>query len=183
MSEKNKFNIKVKICLVGDASVGKTSLIRRYVLDLFDDKYIDTLGTKVSKKRVIFKKDGREINLTLSIWDVLGQEDFKNIQSMAFRGSKGAMLVCDITRKNTFDNLVTWHSRVKEVAGNIPFILLANKCDLNDQYTFNEETLKEFASKINAPYYLTSAKIGDNVIKTFYNIGDTITMKIFENNK
>ncbi len=180
MVTNDKFNIKVKICLVGDASVGKTSLIRRYVLDVFDDKYIDTLGTKVSKKQIILKKDDREINLTLSIWDVLGQQDFKNIQSMAFKGSKGAMFVCDITRKETLDNLRNWHRRVTEVAGNIPFLILANKSDLNEQYTFTEAELKDFAEDLGAPYFLTSAKKGDNVIKSFYKIGDYITKNIFE---
>ena len=98
------YSLKVKICLVGDSAVGKTSLIRRYVMDIFDDKYLSTLGTKVSKKQVIIKNEDREVAFTFSIWDVLGQKDFKKIQNLAFRGSKGAMLVCDLTRKDTLEN-------------------------------------------------------------------------------
>jgi small GTP-binding protein len=177
---EDAYKIKVKICLVGDASVGKTSLIRRYVLDVFDDEYITTLGTKVSKKRVIIKHGDRKFEMVLSIWDILGQENFKNIQTMAFKGSKGTLLVCDITRKNTLKNLNNWFTRVKDVAGEVPSIILANKSDLKDQYDFKEEDLKDFATGLNIPYYLTSAKNGENVIKTFFQIGEMITRKIFE---
>jgi small GTP-binding protein len=180
MNNSERYNVKVKICLIGDASVGKTSLIRRYVLDVFDDKYINTLGTKVSKKKLIIKKMDQEFDLTLSIWDVLGQEDFEKIQTMAFQGSKGALLVCDITRKDTLANLSNWHHRLKEVAGDIPIIILANKSDLQDQYTFNEHDIEEFSSGLNASYFLTSAKDGDNVIKTFYKLGDMITTSILK---
>lgn len=179
----NNYNIKVKICLVGDASVGKTSLIRRYVMDVFDDKYINTLGTKVSKKKIILKLNERTINLTFSIWDILGQEDFQKIQTMAFKGSKGTMLVCDLTRKDTLTNLEYWHKRVSDVAGKIPFVVIANKSDLKEQYTFDELELDRFSKSIGAEYYYTSAKEGDNVIKTFYKIGSIIVKKIFDSER
>jgi small GTP-binding protein len=175
---EDTYKIKVKICLVGDAGVGKTSLIRRYVLDVFDDEYITTLGTKVSKKKVIIKHGDHKYEIVLSIWDILGQESFTNIQTMSFKGSKGTLLICDITRKNSLENLQNWYTRVKDVAGEIPFIILANKSDLKDQYAFNEEDLKNFATGLNMPYYLTSAKSGKNVIKTFFQISDMITAKI-----
>ena len=101
----DKYKVKVKICLLGDAGVGKTSLIRRYVMDMFDDKYITTLGTKVSKRKLVIKKNDNEFDLTFSIWDILGQEEFKNIQNMALKNSKGAIIVCDITRKKTLENI------------------------------------------------------------------------------
>jgi small GTP-binding protein len=170
----NDYKMKVKICLVGDAGVGKTSLIRRYVLDMFDDNYITTLGTKVSKKRVVIKKDEKKIDLTLSIWDVLGQEDFKNIQNMAFKGSKGLILVCDKTRLETLDNVTKWQERVMGIANNIPSIILVNKSDLEEQSNLTEENVKELATNLNMPYLFTSAKDGTNVIKAFYKISDLI---------
>jgi len=174
------YKIKVKICLVGDGGVGKTSLIRRYVMDIYNDEYISTLGTKVSKKRLIIKKHDRDLDLTFSIWDVLGQEDFKNIQAMAFKGSKGAIMVCDITRKETLENLEKWRVRVEEVTGKIPMIILANKSDLTDQHLFTETELKDFSSKFEIDSYLTSAKYGDNVIKSFYKIGEVITNQLIK---
>jgi small GTP-binding protein len=175
----DSYNVKVKICLVGDAKVGKTSLVRRYVMDMYSDEYIATLGTKISKKNLIIKRNNNEINLTLSIWDVLGQKELKNIQKMAFQGAKGAMFVCDITRGETLESVLTWISEVTKVTGEIPIILLANKCDLTDEYAFSEENIKIYSSELNAPYFLTSAKYGDNVIKTFFRIGNLIIDNIF----
>ena len=176
----DQYNMKVKICLIGDSSVGKTSLVRRYVMDIFEDNYISTFGTKVSKKQVIIKKDDKNINLTLSIWDVLGQEDFKKLQGIAFQGAKAAMLVCDLTREDTLRNILTWESRLKEVTGEIPIILLANKSDLTSDYEITNNDLQSYSSELSAPFFLTSAKFGDNVIKTFYTIGDLITTEILK---
>ena len=179
MPDSNTYNIKFKICLVGESQVGKTSLVRRYVMDIFSDEYISTLGTKVSKKNMIIKRNDINFNLTLSIWDVLGQEQFTNLQTMAFKGSRGAILVFDITRKKTFKNIPTWISRLKDSVGEIPYILLANKCDLTDNYEISEEDIESFSSNLNIPYFMTSAKYGDNVIKTFFRIGNLIIDNIF----
>ena len=86
-----------KICIVGDPAVGKTSLIRRFVFDKYDDKYISTLGTKISKKDVLY--NDKKIEMTMMIWDVIGQQSFKSIHKSAFKGAKGAFIVCDLTRK------------------------------------------------------------------------------------
>lgn len=174
------YNIKIKICLVGDSSVGKTSLVRRYVLDIYDDKYISTLGTKVSKKQMIIKKMNKNFKLTLSIWDVLGQKDFKNIHDMSFKCAKGALLVCDLTRKETFKNISIWESRVKKVAGEIPIVILTNKSDLTDEYAITEANIQLYSAQFNIPFFMTSAKYGDNVIKSFYKIGDLVIKKIIE---
>jgi small GTP-binding protein len=149
-------------------------------MDIFDDRYISTLGTKISKKQLKLKKKDLNIRLTLSIWDVLGQKHFKNVQAMAFKGAKAAMLVCDITREDTLQNLLNWKSQLNEVTGEIPIILLANKSDLTNNYDFTERELRSLSSELDAPYYITSAKFGDNVIKTFYKIGDLITSEILE---
>ncbi len=174
------FNVKVKICLVGNSAVGKTSLIRKYVMDIFDDRYISTLGTKVSKKRLIVKRDNLDIDLTLSIWDILGQEEFAQIQSTAFKGSKGAFIVCDFTRVDTLHNVSHWTDKLKDASGNIPIVLLANKADLTGQYSFSENDVKNYSTQLDMPYYLTSAKFGDNVIKSFFTLSKLVVDDLFK---
>jgi small GTP-binding protein len=174
------FKLKVKICLIGDSQVGKTSLIRRYVMDIFNDKYITTLGTKVSKKQLKIKIEKAEIDLIFSIWDVLGQKEFKKIQLMAFKGSKGALIVCDMTRDETLKNTLKWSKKLKAATGDIPMILLANKSDLTGDHAYTEAEVKQYSEQLNAPYFLTSAKFGDNVIKTFYTLGHMVTNEIFK---
>jgi small GTP-binding protein len=171
---KKTVGVKKKVCLIGDPAVGKTSLIRKYVTDVFDDKYIGTLGTKVTKKRVLIEQPEINYDLTLAIWDILGQKEFQRIQNMAYRGAKGAFLVCDLTRKETLDNLQEWSNAIKQVTNEIPIIIVANKCDVETQ-AFGEDEIKVIAKKLNdAPYIITSAKNGDNVNESFYSMGEFV---------
>ena len=169
--------LKRKICLIGDWGVGKTSLIRKFVFDQFDDKYISTLGTKVSKKRIQFKVAENEIiDMNLMIWDIMGQEEFRKIQLMSYKNANGAILVCDLTRKETLNNITKWRSDLFSVATEIPIIILGNKSDLTEKIQFNANELAEIAKEYNVESYITSAKTGENVEKSFINIG----MKLME---
>src|SRR3972149_5378948 len=96
-----------KICLLGDPSVGKTSLIRRFVLDEFDDKYLSTIGTKVSKKLLSVEIPERDmkVKLTLMIWDVAGQQEYRMFHKMYLKGVEGAFSVGDITRRSTIETM------------------------------------------------------------------------------
>jgi small GTP-binding protein len=164
--------IKCKICLIGDWGVGKTSLIRKFVLDQFDDKYIVTFGTKVTKKRIKFKQDPQNIiDMNLVIWDVMGQKEFKKIQTSAYRGTHGVFLVCDITRLDTLKNLKKWQQEIFHVTGEIPLIVLVNKIDLKTKAKFTVEDVESAAKGLKAQFYLTSAKTGQNVESAFKNIG------------
>ncbi|UCE80248.1 MAG: GTP-binding protein, partial [Methanobacteriota archaeon] len=90
-----------KVGLIGDSGVGKTSLIRRYVIDVFDDKYIATIGTKVSKRDIEYKLTDKTVYLTLMLWDILGQKDYKKIRAQSLKSSHGVMIVADLTRPET----------------------------------------------------------------------------------
>lgn len=168
MPEAEKHMIK-KVCLAGDSMVGKTSLIRRFVLDMFDDKYLTTLGAKVSKKEVtVTDEKGEETKITLMIWDIMGLVGFRvELHRAHFKGAKGALVVCDITRKDTLDTLGAWADSLVEEVGKIPIVFLANKYDLKDRAEFTEEELKKVAEKYNAKFLFTSAKTGDNVTNAF----------------
>jgi len=164
--------LKRKICLLGDWGVGKTSLIRKFVFDQFDDKYLTTFGTKVTKKRIQFKKTQEDIiDINLMIWDIMGQEEFKKVQLMSYKSANGALIVCDLTRRETLDRLKIWKSDLFSVTGEIPIIILGNKSDLIDNAQFTAVDLTKTAEKLSAQGFLTSAKTGDNVEKAFVYIG------------
>lgn len=161
-----------KICLLGDSSVGKTSLMRKYVYNTFDDSYIATIGTKTVKKELAVEYFGKELNLTLMIWDILGQKEYQRVQSMSFRGTSGALVVCDITRPESLQSLHDyWVPELIKVAGNIPMVFLANKCDLVGKEGFDESDLSRLASEFGGYYMLTSAKTGENVENAFITLG------------
>ena len=168
--------IKRKICLLGDGGVGKTSLIRRFVLNSFDDKYLVTIGTKVSKKVITTKHPSKDadVELTMAIWDIMGHMGVTRVHTNYLLGAKGALIVCDLSRKGTLEGCVKWIEVMREKDPDIPIILLGNKSDLIgkkdmgiDLWDFGEAELAEFAKKYNFTYFLTSAKDGLNVEESF----------------
>jgi small GTP-binding protein len=168
--------MKIKVCLVGEAAVGKTSLIRRFVLDDFDDKYIQTLGTKVSKKELTVTGSENElVRIDMTIWDIMGQKGFRELLKEAyFYGAKGVIAVAEVTRKTTLDDLDDWIEGVYSVTGKIPIQFMANKWDLRDQAEIGEEELIQATKAYDSTYFLTSAKTGENVEAAFQNLAQRI---------
>src|SRR6059036_2452902 len=110
----NRPRVKLKVCLVGDSGVGKSSLIRRYVLDLFDDIYLQTLGAKVTKKSLVlpvFQK-GPLVEVVMTIWDVMGNAGFQELLKQSyFYGCQGVLAVADVTDRTTLEGLDGWIDR------------------------------------------------------------------------
>src|SRR5438105_14652269 len=133
-------HVKAKVCLVGDVAVGKTSLIRRFVQDEFDDRYIATVGTKVTKKTVdVTRKAGPRMP-TMMVWDIMGEKGFRALLRDAyFEGSHGVIAVCDLTRKDTFYDLNNWVQMIRKQVGNVPIGFLGNKKDLLERRVVIEE--------------------------------------------
>lgn len=154
-----------KVCLIGDGAVGKTSLVRRYVLDVFGDDYISTFGAKVSKKVITLG----DVELTIMIWDILGQKSGASLHSAYFSGANGAFFVCDSTRRDTLESLNSWYTEFSSVAGNVPIIPLANKCDMTSQVT--DESLRSLSTMIGRDFRRTSAKTGEGVEEAFLQLG------------
>lgn len=166
---------KLKICLIGDVGVGKTSLIRRYVLDLFDDKYIATIGTKVTKREVEVKdpRTGEPHRVVLLIWDIMGQPSFREVLREAyFYGVQGALAVCDVTSKESLGELRYWIKAMTSTTGKVPIVFLGNKCDLREETRVPFQDLEVFARKHDSPALLTSAKTGYNVEQSFTTLVD-----------
>jgi small GTP-binding protein len=172
--------MKVKVCLVGEGAVGKTALIRRFIHDQFDDRYISTLGAKVSKKEIAVsnpKSDG-EIAIDMTIWDIMGEKGFRELLKEAyFHGAQGILAVCDVTRKDTLGELHDWIAAVHKVTGQIPIQFLANKADLEKQKAFSEDDVKKVAEVHKSPYLFTSAKTGQNVEEGFRSLANQIANK------
>jgi len=155
----------IKLCLLGDGAVGKTSLVRRYVFDVFDDKYLVSFGTKVSKKTMSI--EGSEIDLM--IWDILGQKSHAALHEAYYRGAAGAFAVCDYTRPDTLKNLKSWLGSFRSIVGEMPVIILGNKSDLEKRFTFQE--LEAYGQSVGCLVLETSAKTGQNVELAFEQMG------------
>ena len=147
--------VKSKVILLGDGAVGKTSLIRRYVLDQFKDEYIQTIGTKVTKKEIKITASSHAIvDTTMMIWDIMGQREYyrEHIkqfdkyrpQTKYYLGTKGAIVVSDLTRRSTLQNLPLWVNSIFEAVGPVPLVFLANKGDLTDNSQYTLEDLASF---------------------------------------
>ena len=169
---KSKRYIK-KVALVGDGSVGKTSLIRRFVVDVFDDKYIATIGAKVSKRDIEYNFPDKTVYLTLMMWDILGQKDYKKMRTQALTGAHGVILVCDLTRIETVKSVENfWLPEVWEVLGTPYIAFVGNKCDLSKPDSESAKMLKAVSEKAEMPMTMCSAKTGENVEAVFKKLGE-----------
>jgi small GTP-binding protein len=178
-----KINAIGKVCLLGDGQVGKTSLIRKFVLDQFSDDYITTVGTKVSKKKLFveFPEEEQSVDLTLTIWDILGQKEFKSLHTTFYAGASGGLIVCDLTRFDTYESMKGWIQSLFHITGEIPIVLLGNKCDLKDQHEVTEEALDNLAQEFKTIFVYTSARTGENVELAFQNLAtDIVKSKYFK---
>jgi len=171
--------MKVKVCFIGDAGVGKTSLIKRFVLDVFDDRYIATIGTKVTKKIVEVDGGPGSAKVMMLVWDIMGQKGFRELLREAyFFGAHGAIAVCDLTNKETLEELRYWIKALTDVAGDVPIVFAGNKADLENECVVKESELQELAGRYGAKAHLTSAKTGQNVENTFKTLAAAISQKM-----
>lgn len=169
--EVNKTIVQKKVCILGDFSVGKTSLVRRYVEGRFDDKYISTIGVKISR-RIVEIGDDKKISLV--IWDVAGSEEFNGAHLSYLQGASAALLVCDLTRKTTLASLRKYASVMLSVSPRAVFVLLANKSDLVEQIELTQDEIASMASNLECPWFLTSAKTGEHVEEAFLTLAKAL---------
>ncbi len=160
-----------KVCLLGDFAVGKTSLVRRFVYDLFDDKYISTIGVKVSRKTMAIPRADDVVELIMMLWDLAGGAEFDQVQTSYLRGAAGAVLVCDLTRAETLDHLQSYAEVLRKVSPDVCLVLTANKYDLADQQQLTPAQIESVAAGLQAPYYLSSARTGEEVETMFRHLG------------
>ncbi|MDR1709345.1 MAG: GTP-binding protein [Candidatus Accumulibacter sp.] len=152
--------INKKICMIGAFSVGKSALVTRFVHSIFSDRYLSTLGVKISKK--VINLDGADI--TLVLWDMEGKDDFTDVNMSYLRGAMGFFAVADGTRKETLNMALHLRKLALEVAGPVPNFLVVNKADLKWEIT-DEQLAGVEADGI--PVVRTSAKTGHAVEDAF----------------
>lgn len=171
-----------KILILGNAAVGKTSLINRFCEGAFQEDYKPTLGANIVRKDVDIQGSGSIVKVRLILWDLAGQEKYSVVRSMYFSGVEGALLIYDLTRYNTFDSISSkWMKDFKKyVRKESVFILIGNKSDLNDKRVVPTERGKELAKEIRASHFIeTSAKLGENIEEAFL----TLVKQILNNHE
>jgi len=173
---KHKFNdydYLLKILLIGDTGVGKSSLLYRYSDDQYSSNYISTIG--VDFKIKTFDVDDKVVKL--QIWDTAGQERFKAITTSFYRGAHGIIVAFDVTSRSTFTNIKSWLYEIDRYAvANVCKVIIGNKCDMEEHRVVSYEEAKEFADFLNIEYMECSAKDNLNVHDTF----DALTRRIIK---
>ena len=154
--------ISLKILLIGDSHVGKTSLLLKYVDDFFPEEHIATIGIEYKDK--IINKDG--YNIRLQIWDTAGQERFNSITKNIYRNTNGVLFVYDVTNRKSYNSMKNWIKDTEKIDKDIKGIILANKIDLEEREV-NTDELEELGNKMNMKFLETSAKENINVKEAF----------------
>lgn len=161
--------LKKKVCMLGAFSVGKTSLVRQFVTSVFSDKYLTTVGVKVDKKRITLET----AEMDLLIWDIYGEDSLQSISPSYLRGAAGYILVVDGTRKETFNVAREIDERVERTLGQLPTVVMVNKCDLEDSWDMTGETFKQMAA-LGWRVHRTSARTGQGVEEAFRELAVSI---------
>ncbi|MCB9418596.1 MAG: GTP-binding protein [Ardenticatenaceae bacterium] len=163
--------VQKKICLLGDFAVGKTSLIRRFVEGRFDDRYLSTIGVKISRKPI----DMADFTLNLLIWDLAGGDDFSKTGASYLRGAVAALIVCDLTRPDTLAGYEFYAHQMRQIVPDAILIFAGNKADLTEERALSVEELQTLVQQLGGTYLDTSAKSGYQVEKAFQLLAQQLT--------
>ena len=163
--------IQKKICLLGDFAVGKTSLIRRFVEGRFEDQYLGTIGVRISRK-TIARENG---SMNLLVWDMTGGEELNTHTRMSYlRGAAGALLVCDLTRRDTLTVFERYARQLRVLNSQTSLVFIGNKVDRADRNISDDELFLICKALGNSKFFLTSAKTGSQVEEAFVYLAELI---------
>ena len=164
MTEKKDYDYLFKILILGDSFVGKTNILKRFIHNEFDSTTKETVGVEFDSKNYNFG----EKTIKAQIWDTAGQERYRSVTKAYYKGAKGALLVYDISRRITFENIDNWIIDLRTNGDkDILIILIGNKSDLNSKREVSKDEAENKAEQYNIAFLETSAKIGDNIDKAF----------------
>lgn len=163
--------LQKKLCILGAFSVGKTSLVKRYVESIFSEAYITTVGVKVDKKTVQL---GDDRSISLILWDIAGEDDMSSLRTSYLRGAAGYLLVADGTRRKTLETALSLRGRIEREYGPLPFALLLNKNDLKAEWAIDDSELEELRG---SGWWVrpSSARTGEGVDDAFRDLAVRLT--------
>ena len=165
MDSSNDIDIVFKILLLGDSEVGKSCFLMRYSDNVFVENYITTIGLDY-KLKYIKLDSGKTVKVQL--WDTAGQDKYRTIAKNYFKGSHGILLLYDVTKQSSYDNIREWiHDIKEEVSEKAIIFLIANKIDMSDKRKISKEKGEELAEEFKIPFFEASAKSGENVDEVF----------------
>lgn len=168
--------IVFKTVVMGEGSVGKTSMVMQYCEKRFSESYIMTIGSNFMVK--ILPIPEKDLIVRLQIWDLAGQVAFSFVRPGFYRGSSGGIYAFDITNRSTFEKIKDWLVESKQYLGVIPYILVGNKLDLRDERVVSHREGEQLAKEIGASgYFETSAKTSENLDFLFHKLIEDMLMK------
>lgn len=171
ISSQETYDYMFKVLLLGDAGVGKTSLMWRFSDDVFNHTYISTIGIDFKLRTI----DVQGQKVRLQVWDTAGQERFHAISVSYYRTAAGIMLVYDITRRRSFENIAKWLRKIDEHAKeDVIKLLIGNKCDMEQPRAVMREEGEKLADEYDMPFFETSAKENESIKEAFECIAEEI---------
>ena len=180
MSEKNSQKEPLyKILVLGDWAVGKSCFLKRYTDNIFTDIHLSTIGIEFQIKYLTLE-NGKKIKLQL--WDTAGEERYHSITKSFLKGTKGIILIYDITSKKTFEGIQDWVKDIKnQISSRACVALVGNKSDLEDKRQVSKEQGENIASELGFPFYETSAKDGTNINECFFDLATQLDENYSQN--
>lgn len=164
--------LQKKVCMLGAYAVGKTSLVRRFVKDVFSEGYRTTVGVKITKKELVLE----ERSLSLLLWDLHGDDEFQTVRDAYLKGAAGALVVADGTRAATLEQALALRARLRSLVGEVPAPLLVNKRDLEGAWEVEDERLAALGLAPEEVLF-TSALTGEGVEAAFERLGRALLVR------
>lgn len=178
MSNPINYSYLFKYIIIGDSSVGKSNILLRYTQDQFELDYKITIGVEFAAKNITIDRD----IIRIQLWDTAGQETFHSITRAYYSKCSCALIVYDISNRETFENVKSWIEDCKENSSeNIYMVLIGNKMDLEDKRVVSYDEGEKFAKENNMPFIETSAKTGENIEKAIYDSAEAIYKRVKDN--
>jgi len=177
--------VKMKVCMVGEAAVGKTSLVRRFVLDIFNEAYAATLGARVTKRELHFQglEIPKHVRVDMTLWDIMGERFVRDeLRESYLLGAQAVIAVADVARPSTLDALETWIDWVRNAVGDVPVVYAVNKIDLLPELMKrpNDEEIEQTFGMKDVMWFYTSAKTGQGVEGVFTAVAKQVLAEVLD---